>query len=167
MYNKASRLWQRPTAREDYQKWFIGEYADCLGTFATFTFPRPVSRNTALCKGKRLVLQLNKRVFGNHFERRGEGLVCIFSVEGELKIGNRIVNPHLHYLIGKHPLVTPERIKDVWSEIAGRKAARIGVKVEPIDSVEDATRYILKKVSWEHGPEVYIPYDPKTKELLR
>lgn len=167
MYNKTFRVWQRPTAREAYRQWFISEYADCLGAFATLTFPRPVSRNTALRKGKRFVLQLNKRVFGNHFEQHREGLVCISSVEGELKIEDRLANPHLHYLIEKHPLVIPELITDVWSEIVGRRAAHIGVKVEPIRSVREATDYILKEVSWEHGPEVYIPYDPKTKKLLR
>jgi hypothetical protein len=132
-------------------------YADSLGTFATLTCPRPVTRDTALKKGKRFGRLLNERVFGKHFQRRKQGLFSVFTVEEGVKTGGRLVNPHLHYLIEKHPKVTPDSIKEVWATVSGRKAANLGIKVESIRSPKDLTRYILKEISWEHGPEVYIP----------
>lgn len=143
------------------------EYAGRLGAFATLTFPWPVTKGAASSKGKRFGRLLNESIYGKRYRDHAEGLISVFTVECSLKIGARLANPHLHYLIEKHPSVTPERIRNVWAKIAGRAAAHIGVKVEPIRSVKEAMGYILKYVTWEHGPEAYIPYDPKTRKVLR
>jgi len=146
------------TAKEANRQW-LSEYENILSIFATLTFSCPVTKDNALRKGKCFGLNLNKSIFGNHFQRRDQGLVSCFVVEGKLKLENKIANPHLHYLIENHPKLTPELVRVIWTKTAGNKAAQNGVKIELIKSYRATMIYITKEIySWEDGIQMYIPH---------
>lgn len=157
-YEVALRANKRTPAKE-WGKWFVEMYAERMGSFATLTFASPVTRTQALKQGKRFGRLLNESVYGRYYRRRNKGLVTIFAVEG----GRRAAH-HLHYLIEKHPQVDSSRISRLWGKLAGSRASRIGVNVEPIRSIREVTDYVLKDTTWEHGPELYIPYGSKARD---
>ncbi len=161
-YEVALRVSERTPAKE-WGEWFVEKYAERMGSFATLTFSNPVTRTQALKQGKRFGRLLNESVYGRYYRRRNKGLVSIFAVEGTGRGGRRAAH-HLHYLIERHPQVDSSRISRLWGKLAGSRASRIGVNVEPINSIREVTDYVLKKTTWEHGPELYAPYGPKARD---
>lgn len=152
------------TPAKEWGEWFVEKYAERMGSFATLTFSSPVTRTKAIIQGKRFGRLLNESVYGRYYRRHNKGLVTIFAVEGREGAGGRRAAHHLHYLIEKHPQVDSSRITRLWGKLAGSRASRIGVNVEPINSIREVTDYVLKNTTWEHGPELYAPYGPKARD---
>ena len=161
-YEVALRASERTPAKK-WGKWFVEKYAERMGSFATLTFSSPVTKTKAIIQGKRFGRLLNESVYGRYYRRRNKGLVTIFAVEGT----GREKAHHLHYLIEKHPQVDSSRISRLWGKLAGSRASRMGVNVEPINSIREVTDYVLKDTTWEYGPELYAPYGHKKSRKQR
>lgn len=115
-------------------------------TFATLTFRKDVTRECAEKLLKRLIMQLNKEIFGNHYTRTVGHSYFSYMYSAEYQSRGAV---HFHVLFDGP--VNRDRIKKLWERWAG------DADVGPTQNAEGAIIYLSK------GGEIAPPFIAKNK----
>lgn len=106
---------------------YIEGYNDLMDLYVTMTFRQEKTKSGSVHpekadrKHRRFIHELNKRVFGNHYDRNPvNGLLVVRAIE----YGSKGRQLHYHDLIGRWPKemntdVERKKLKEMWFDMAG------------------------------------------------